>query len=256
MKILSWNIANYDDHPHWEVRKKLIVTEILRTEPNVIALQEVRFNSEHPSTKEYHLNSAEQILCDLQSQGRYLNSQILTQPAMYYKSPTFWEGLSIIADCDIIETGSIFHSLLQNTSDSNKRITQYTVCKSKDFAFSLLNTHFSYDSQNIQTNVIETVDFLKRFQSHPCLLFGDMNAEIQELRKLSLSGMTDVWSKLKSDKLGLSYPSSNPVKRIDYCWANEQAANKIKNIEQVGTTPDKGGIFASDHFGTLVTLKI
>ena len=64
MKILTWNLANYDDHLNWEIRRKLIVKEIAKYQPDVLALQEVRYNSQHPSTQDSHLNMAEQILMD------------------------------------------------------------------------------------------------------------------------------------------------------------------------------------------------
>ena len=122
MKIVSWNIANYDDHPKWITRKNLIADEIIKAEADIIALQEVRFNKDHPSTKATHLNSAEQILTQLQSKNKFMEAKILTQPAMYFNPTGFWEGLSIISKNDIMETGAMFHSYIHNSVDLFQRI--------------------------------------------------------------------------------------------------------------------------------------
>ena len=157
MKIISWNIANYDDHPKWITRKNLIAAEIIKADADIIALQEVRFNRDHPSTKATYLNTAEQILTQLQSKNVLLDAKIITQPAMHYKPVGFWEGLSIISKDDVIETGAIFHSYIHNSADLNKRITQYSVAVSNNFVFFLFNTHFSNDETNLRSNIGEVM---------------------------------------------------------------------------------------------------
>jgi endonuclease/exonuclease/phosphatase family metal-dependent hydrolase len=256
MKILTWNLANYDDHSHWEIRRELIIKEIAKYQPDVLALQEVRYNPEHPSTKESHLNMAEQILVELQKMSLYLDARIVTQPAMYYSFPNWWEGISIITNLEAIETGNIFHILVENSHDRNKRVTQYAVLTDQDFVFTLFNTHFSYEELGMRLNVGETIDYMSRFAAYPSLLVGDLNAEPENenIQKFVLEGYSDTWQKLHPNEKGHTYKSHDPVKRIDFCWANEFIKEAIQAIEIIGNKPDGNGIFPSDHLGLLIEI--
>ncbi|MDA3814580.1 MAG: endonuclease/exonuclease/phosphatase family protein [Candidatus Cloacimonetes bacterium] len=254
MKIVSWNIANYDDHPKWITRKNLIVDEIIKADPGIIALQEVRFNKDHPSTKATYMNTAEQILTQLQSRNKFMVAKILIQPAMHFKINGFWEGLSIISKNDIIETGAIFHSHIHNSVDINQRLTHYTVAVSDSFVFFLFNTHFSNEETNLRSNIGEMMSYTERFSEYPLVLLGDMNATPQNenIHKLTMQGFIDIWNKLNPDIDGFTYPSSAPAKRIDHCWANESFADKIKSIKLIGNKPNKDGIYPSDHLGLII----
>ncbi len=46
-RLMTFNIANYDDHGEWPTRRKLIASLIERERPDVIALQELRHNMNH-----------------------------------------------------------------------------------------------------------------------------------------------------------------------------------------------------------------
>ncbi len=256
MKIVSWNIANYDNHPKWITRKNLIADEIIKADADIIALQEVRFSKDHPSTKATHLNSAEQILMQLQNKNKFSDAAVITQPAMHFNPTGFWEGLSIISNDDIMETGAMFHSYIQNPTDQNKRVTQYSVAVSNDFVFFLFNTHFSSDEMSLRSNIGEVMSYTERFAGYPLVLLGDMNATPQNenIHKLTMQGFIDIWDKHNPENDGFTYPSSNPVKRIDFCWANEAFANKIKSIKLIGNKPNKEGIYPSDHLGLVIEI--
>jgi len=256
LKILTWNLANYDDHPHWEIRLKLIVKEIAIHQPDVLALQEIRYNADHASTKDSHLNMADQILQELQQEDLYKNARVITQPAMYY-GPTQWEGITLITNLETIETGNIFHSLLAASRDQNKRITQYTVMANQEMIFTIFNTHFAYEELGMKMNVGETIDYMSRFAGYPCLLVGDMNArpENENIHKFALEGYTDIWNKLHPDEKGFTYKSFNPSKRIDFCWANDLIVDKIKNIIIIGSEPDENEVYPSDHLGLLINIR-
>jgi len=256
MKIVSWNIANYDDHPKWLARKKLIANEIINADADVIALQEVRFNREHPSTKATGLNAAEQILALLHSKKKYVEANIVTQPAMQYEPHGFWEGLSIISKFDIMETGTMFHTLIHNPVDLNKRITQYAVIVADELIFFIFNTHFSYNELNLRSNIGELMNYTERFQGYPLLLLGDMNTvpQNENIHKLTMEGFKDIWVQRNHGKNGFTYPSKDPVKRIDYGWANKLLIDNIKDIELIGKKADKEGILPSDHLGLVITL--
>ena len=256
MKIVSWNIANYDDHPKWITRKNMIADEIIKSDTDIIVLQEVRFNKDHPSTKATYKNSAEQILTQLQSKNKFIDAKIITQPVMHYEPTGFWEGLSIISKNDIMETGAMFHSYIQNPTDQNKRVTQYSVAISNNFVFFIFNTHFSNDETNLRSNIGEIMSYTERFAGYPLVLLGDMNAtpKNENIHKLTMQGFIDIWDKHNPESDGFTYPSSNPAKRIDQCWANEAFAQNIKNIELIGNSPDKDDISPSDHLGLVIEI--
>ncbi len=256
MKIISWNIANYDDHPKWMTRKNLIADEIIKADADIVALQEVRFNEDHPSTKATYMNTAEQILTQLQSRNKFIDAKIITQPAMHYKPIGFWEGLSIISNSDIMETGTMFHSYIQNPSDQNKRVTQYSVPVSDNLVFFLFNTHFSNNETNLRSNIGEVMSYTERFAGYPLVLLGDMNATPQNenIHKFTMQGFIDIWNELNPNIDGFTYPSSNPAKRIDFCWANKLFADKIQNIKLIGNKPNKDGIYPSNHLGVIIEI--
>jgi endonuclease/exonuclease/phosphatase family metal-dependent hydrolase len=256
LKILTWNLANYDDHPHWDVRLKLIVNEIAKHQPDVLALQEIRYNADQPSTKDSHLNMADQILKELNKLDLYKTSKVITQPAMYYDK-IHWEGITLISNLETIETGNIFHTLLGASSDQNKRITQYAVMANQEMVFTIFNTHFAYEELGMKLNVGETIDYMSRFTGYPCLLVGDMNAkpDNENIHKFALEGYVDVWEKLHPKENGFTYKSFNPTKRIDFCWVNKLIMNNVKAIKIIGTEPDKNKIYPSDHLGLLIEIK-
>jgi len=108
------------------------------------------------------------------------------------------------------------------------------------------------------------------------LLVGDLNAapDHPALQLLRDAGYVDLWEKLHpttSDTplsitnpsmsismdpsvladLGLTFPSHNPIKRIDYGWANQLLMHYISNISVIGDDPNPDGTYASDHLGLL-----
>ena len=84
LTIFSINLANYNDHPNWPIRMRLIADAIVAVNPDVIALQEPRFDPDYPTTTSTYQNAAEQVLYTLNRQGAYLGARIVTQPIMYY----------------------------------------------------------------------------------------------------------------------------------------------------------------------------
>jgi len=183
----------------------MIVNEIAKHQPDVLALQEIRYNTDHPSTKESHFNMADQILPELQMKNLYKKARVITQPAMYY-GKTHWEGITLITNLETIETGNIFHTLLDISSDQNKRITQYAVMANQEITFAIFNTHFSYKELGMKLNVDETINYMNRFAGYPLMLVGDMNAkpDNENIHKFALEGYTDIWQKLHPKENGFT----------------------------------------------------
>lgn len=268
LKVITLNAANYDDVGNWEKRKDMIVNTIVECDADIVALQEIRFDRNQESTKISYLNMGEQILSQLSEQKTYENSSIVYQWAQYYENGTTqnatakWEGLAVISRRPIIETGSVFLSMPPDNGDPNHRITQYaSFYPDSGGVFYLFNTHFAvykWCPQCTPLNVTETVEYMNRIASSSRLLVGDLNARPKNpyIQQLASSGFIDVWTTLHPpDDLGYTFRSDDPYERIDYAWADKNLIGSIKSIELICTEPDSG-VYASDHFGLLVTLSI
>lgn len=260
LRIASLNIANYDDHAHWPVRRRLIIEELAQLQPDIIALQEVRYNSENETTALTHLNAAEQIFVGLQQRGLYLNASITTERGMHYRSladAPFWEGLSVISSIPIIESGRRRFSHQHNSFDNNRRILQYLLLYWADRELCLLNTHFTYDMLGLEHNIAETLMVYRRVAALPVVLMGDMNVtpDAPEFKSLRDKGFADLWHYMHPNLQGSTYPTVNPLQRIDYMWANPSATAMVQQIVQWATQSDKEGIYCSDHIGLIVTLQ-
>ncbi len=275
--VLTFNLANYNDHPFWSERLNLIVDAIEDAKADVVVLQEVRFDPDHPSSKEDYENMAEQILRKLHERGDFLNAELVSQPAMYYpynkkntryyplpaslsteKRSLMWEGLSIISKFKITETGSYFLNPPAGCNDTNKRITQYVKIETKSQPLYIANIHFGLGSTCVETNVKETLANLQRVLSdQPVLVMGDFNITPDNpiLNQFNEMGMIDIWKKLHPEENGFTFPSHQPAKRIDYIWANALMANRLINTRQIWLIGmnTKGGLYPSDHLGLALT---
>ena len=261
IKVASLNIANYDDHPNWNTRKLLISKEILATKPDVICLQEVRYNALHPSTRNSHLNSAQQILVEVQNNSGLPGASVHTSVGTQYRPISdypFWEGLSIITAQPISQIGQRNFSWKHNSIDLNHRILQMALLKIGETELCLLHTHFTYDMMGFLDNILETIDFYLPTKHRPVILMGDMNVtpDAQEFSHLQDAGFIDLWQHFQPYTDGFSYPAVHPIQRIDYMWANEQAASLVTEVEQWAVKPDETGIHCSDHLGLIATLRI
>lgn len=274
MKVVNWNLANYDDHPNWEQRLQMIADNLIILQPDLVALQEIRFNPDQVSTRVSYQNMAEQVLHairQIENGDVWAGTSIVTQTSMFYPlvggeenpwrypqpSPNEkeWEGLTILSRGGVLETGSVFLSL-SNCTDFNRRITQYVAVDSLDGLddrLFLFNAHFSYSGACRVNNVNETLAYMSRYDGYQ-LLVGDMNATPDDpsLQPLRDAGLVDLWQELQGDALGYTAPSDDPTNRIDYCWANQALAALATEIELIATQPEDD-VYASDHFGLCVT---
>lgn len=253
--VITFNMANYDDHVHWNKRVELMADEIERNHAAIIVLQEVRFNPEAPSTKASNQNMAEQLLNALNQRNDFIGAGIVTQPAMYHGDS--WEGLSIISKYRIEETGSRFLTKTPDCKDANLRTTQFVKLDVNGNDFIIANTHFGLTPICIKTNIQETADYLHRIAgNHGMLLLGDFNTtpDNPDLLLLKNSGLADVWATFHPGETGYTFPASHPNTRIDYVFANTKMLQRIDGRDYVRVigSNHEGGVYPSDHLG-LVT---
>ena len=273
LNVMALNTANYDDHPGWSERLPMIVEAIIDNNPDVIGLSEIRYTASNPFNNICQqfwagygltlpacgtMDMGQQILTLLQALApdAYGTATIMTDKAAIY-GPTQWEGLSIISRFPMVG-GYVTHSQSENSTDGiNKRITQWSVITTaNNTQFYLFNTHFSLDSDDRALDAQEALNLMGGALGASCCLVGDMNATPDDaaLALLSSAGLVDTWSTIGAGP-GLTFPSTGPIKRIDYCWSSPSFAPAVQSVQLVGTTPGPDGTFLSDHFGVFASFN-
>jgi len=273
-KIITYNIANYDDHKQWNQRLELIAQNLAKINADIISFQEVRFNPDQSSTEKYYQNQAEQILRTLNEEyGLYYSAHIMTLPSMYYggggaqyPSPTtdnqtnsYWEGKTILSKPRIIETGTVYLTKTASCTDNNLRTTSYILASLNETSgekIYIYNTHFGLDGECLKTNAEETLSYIQQHTDNHeyALLMGDMNATPDDpaLQGFTDAGFVDLWPSLNPSDIGYTQPNPNPVKRIDYMWGlNPQSTKAAVSMSLFGEQPNEYNVYPSDHLGVV-----
>jgi len=255
MKIISLNIANYDDHPDWEKRRLKICELITKTQPNLISLQEVRFNPQQITCHDSYQNSAEELLALLHSQNKFLDYRIITMPTMYYPSPNdkvIWEGKSLITNRKILEYGNFLLTKPAFSQDMNKRSIFWCRLKLDNSEFVIGNLHWGLDEAARIHNASQTAQFVARFPNIPLILAGDFNIDpdADTQQQLIAAGLSDLWLSISQKNPGFTFPAHNPTRRIDQAWGNQLAVQCLKSM----SLPEFYDM--SDHLALLLELDI
>lgn len=281
LKVMTLNLANYNDHGHWNKRLQLIVNSVAEAKPDILALQETRFDPDHDSTTTSYQDMAEQILYQLQARGLYLQAQLVTQPAMFYPHGTqgilgthnyplpktlapenrsyYWEGLSIISNLPVLETGSTYLSKSSDCNDDNRRITQYIKVTYANKPLYIANVHFSGNAC-FATQMQETINYFNSIvQNQPLMVMGDFNAKPDNaaFNLFDAYGLIDAWHALRPADAGNTSSPGNLTQRIDYIWVSQSFKTALKKPEQVQleATQETDGDYPSDHLGVSLSLS-
>jgi len=289
LKVMTYNVANYDDHVQWATRAVMFAQVIMEKQPDIILFQEPRFNPDQPDTKLNYQNQAEQVLAILQRRNQYRGAYHVhvpieriplapddlgyNVPSPAALSPLYqtieWEGLSIISRLYIQETGCIWLTPPNKfDGDRNTRATQFAAV---DLAngngpanlLYVFNTHFSYDVYDAMQNVTVTMEYIRRYAAVSkgnYLLAGDFNMEPGSAPINLLDQSTDfidLWHRVNGVQVGYTFPSTNPIKRIDYIYVSPKLASLAKTIYICGNVADPStGVYTSDHLGLIATFNI
>ena len=253
--ILTWNIANFDDHRDWDMRINHLVKEIIRLKPDIIMLQEVRYNKDRYASS----NSGEQILQLMQAEAdSFSNYRIYTQPAMYYRGSDFWEGLSIITRYPVQDSSFKRYPIKVASMDSNQRIALYLKLSIDNEDLLVINTHFSYHPLNSKSNIAECLDLANSFGDIPIIITGDFNStsESQQMSRFRKSKFIDCWPLQHNQAKGYTFPSNKPERRIDYIWITQNLIDLFNSISKVGESVIKDNLFPSDHLGLFAQFSL
>ncbi len=261
MTIISLNIANYDDHPNWEKRKIEIFGTLIMFPPDIICLQEVRFNPQQPSCRNSYQNAAEELLSLMQKAGFFTSSSIITSPAMFYpdnyscpslEDNVIWEGKSIITSRNILEHGNYFLTRPEDSTDKNRRSIFWCRMQTGSGELVCANLHWGLDEAGRLSNARETALFAERFADTPLVIIGDFNCDPDGVphQILSLAGLRDVWLRNYPDKPGYTFPAEKPRHRYDQVWVNDHLFGSMSGPYVVS----RG--YMSDHKALMVDLNI
>jgi endonuclease/exonuclease/phosphatase family metal-dependent hydrolase len=260
IRILDLNIWNYNEP--WATRRGLIRDLIRVTEPDLVALQEVRYRDWSHDPR----HQADQILDGLPGYAAVWHPAHYWPPRAEEGEGRQWEGLAILSSHPIVDC-AIAH--LSRASDDPRDTFQRLVLgaqvRTPAGSFWLFNTHYPLSGRARNRVVFESLAFVRhRAGNMPFAFTGDLNAEPDDLPIRYLTGQTeirgqrgtlvDAWTACHPDEAGYTYPAWEPQKRIDYLFVPSTA--RIQKIAVVGTTPSRETISPSDHCGLLVTLSI
>ena len=252
--IMGLNIWNYNEP--WTTRRELIAQAIRRADADLVALQEVRYDS---SYQEDPRHQAAQVLAGLDGY------EMIWQPAMRYPSPKVgedlvqWEGLAILSRLPIVDRRHTWLSREpEDVRDNHQRIVLGARAITPQGPFWFFTTHLSLSARGRARTIVEVYRLARDTAGQePFAITGDFNAEPGEppvrflLGEETLEGRrgnwADAWLHRRPTEEGFTHSAWEPNKRIDYVFLPR--AEMVREIEIVGHQPDGEGIYPSDHLG-------
>lgn len=261
IRILDLNIWNYNEP--WPARRDRIVDLIQSTNPDMVALQEIRYHEWLPEPR----HQADQILDGLSGYT------CIWHPAHHWPPTTDaaaggkqWEGLAILSRHPIVDQ-AIAHLSREadDPHDSFQRLVLGAQVRTPGGPFWLFDTHFPLSERARNRVVVEASDFVTQTANGlPFAFTGDFNAEPQDLPILFLTGqaeidrscgnLVDAWTVCHPGEPGNTFRAWDPFRRIDYVFVPSTV--KVESISIVGAVPNREIISPSDHCGLFTTLRI
>ena len=275
-----------------------------RAPPDVLLLQEVRLDAQfrRPGDPLDGGSQLEHILrllsVLLQERGDWSYSyQSVYQPMMQLVGRDSLcssrvrneEGVLLLvrSDIEVVEVSSwLLPRYLNDSRDDHQRGALGATLRRDGLLYDVSTTHLSLLEQSRGLSVRSLIDILdSRLPLDSAislqLLAGDMNAEPHEDSVSAISSsssLTDTWTVHGGAAAGLTFPTDDPVKRIDYVFARggggggavssikvdllgalptEDSMHLLSPVEQrppYGMLSAASPLFASDHLGLRVDM--
>lgn len=249
-RVMTLNL-NYEvaRHGPWPERRALVVLEIRRWQPDLVALQAVR---QAPGGD----NQVEQLSRELPG---YVHAWF--EPMMI-EADGGARGMAFLGRVPFERRGTHPLTYRAGTEDGDRRALLRVHCAASATGASLgpggmefYNAHFSWVEAQARDNIRDALPFLGGTRV-PALLLGDFNQPPgrplhETLRK---AGWVDAWSWLRGEEAGYTYEADRPQSRIDFAYANAHLSGRLVQIHVVGEAyrqPPR----LSDHLGIIVTLS-
>jgi endonuclease/exonuclease/phosphatase family metal-dependent hydrolase len=260
IRILDLNIWNYNDP--WPTRRDLIADLILDTEPDIVALQEIRYRDWSLDPR----HQADQILVGLPGY------RCIWHPAHHWPpgkggnvGDVEWEGLAILSPHPIVDQALLRLSRApDDPRDNFQRLVQGAQVRTPAGPFWLFNTHYPLSAAARERVAVESLDFVRTARGEPFAFVGDLNARPGDPPIRHLTGQTgehkphghliDAWEISHPGEPGYTHPAWGPHQRIDYVLVPSTVA--VREMQIVGMVPDRETVSPSDHCGLLATLQI
>ncbi|MCA9603897.1 MAG: endonuclease/exonuclease/phosphatase family protein, partial [Myxococcales bacterium] len=256
LTVGTYNLRNKEDW--WEDRFPLIADGMVELRADILGLQEV-------SEREMQLETLSALL---EERDPSLDYNVLFTLAAEPFGTLTGEGLASMAQFPIEDMGTLFLS-------EGRSATWTRVSLGNDRYLDHFNTHLHAIRSAPDVRAVQAASIVEYINEHdegwPIVLTGDFNAtdDEQAIATVVDAGFVDTFRAVhgdETDEIGATSPiklAREPVdqevtRRIDYVFlrAGDTATNvEIAESERTFMEPGSDGLYPSDHFGVLSTLR-
>lgn len=236
----------YHDRDDWPRRRERIVRELRALRPDAIALQEVLQDAALP-------NQAQWLAQQLGYDWHFASADPLGRARRF--------GNALLTRHRVLARGE---SRLRPYD--NHRVAGWLCVEFHGRPLNLYVTHLHHEQDGGPVRARQIGDLLGYVEATagqaPSLIAGDFNAAADrpELRALA-PRFADAYAALHRDADGAAHGTLNPHyfesrrERIDYVWYQRDRFVPVA-ARILFREPDAQGVWASDHFGVLATLRV
>lgn len=233
VRVLSFNILHgATTKGDFDLDK--IAQVIIDAQPDFVALQEVDFKTNR--AKQYDL---------VTELGWRAKMAPLYGRAMYYDGGEYGEG--VLSKHTFLQTRNVPLPFIPG-DEPRAALEITTILPSKD-TISFIGTHLDHLKAD-DNRLMQVKEINKAFASnaYPTILAGDLNAGPGSA---PMNILDEMWSAAyKEDELKFTFPSDNPVKKIDYVMFYPQHRWRVLETKVIADS------IASDHAAYLVVLEL
>lgn len=236
LTVLTLNL-NFRGNKHgsWSDRKRRIVELIRSDAPDIVALQAVENDG-------------------MVDQASELARELPEHPHVLFQSAERGaplRGSAFLSRMPLAGFETTELPLVDQTEDPTPRVVIDARFLSAAGTVRVVNAHLSWVELQNEDNARRLVSFVSR-DRQPALIVGDFNAapDSPALRRLSEAGWKDLWSLRRAGDPGYTFESNQPSLRIDYAWADDGWAKRVREVWVAGVTPS--GERISDHLALFV----
>lgn len=273
LKLITLNLANYDDHPGWLDRLGYIAQTIENSGANVVCLTENRYNANNAFNTyapQYWINHsiaapdnpadmATQILRLLNANENGVVWKSFTSLECTYTPGSKWESLTILSTLPITDEGS---TSIPHGNDGNTRIVQFAMVEtSQKDTITVFNTHYPLDvAARIEASDQISDLITAKTGGSMFVLVGDLNALPSDpcFGTFNDKGYVDIQAKLNPNMPSYTWACPALSERVDYIWSAPDLAKTVQSIAFVPSDMQAKGntLYLSDHFGLCATFDI
>ena len=241
--LVTFNL--YHDRDDWPRRRVQVVDEFRRLQPDAIVLQEVLQHESLP-------NQAAWLARELGYQWRFVTTDPPSHKRRY--------GMALLTRHPLIEEGeTLLHPL------EDHRTAGFVRLLVDGRPLNLYFTHLYWAPDGAAIRAQQVADLLAYVEATagdaPSVLAGDFNAEADapELAALQ-AGWEDAWRRLHPHADAMASSTLNPAyfsvpARVDHVFLPGGRAQPLE-ARLLFAEPDAQGVWASDHRGVYVRLRL